>query len=145
MIVVADGRPVEPGAELPAEVRFTTTRQLVQYAGAADDPSGIHYDSDYARLRGFPNVIVHGFLKAAFLSDLATRWAGPGSWFVTYNARYQGVDLVGAPITCRGRVVDVDAGRRRVSLELWTENAEGRRTTTATGTLQLTEEDTEND
>ncbi|CAH0123209.1 MaoC/PaaZ C-terminal domain-containing protein [Microbacterium sp. Bi121] len=138
MITVADGRVAETGMELPAEVRFTTTRQLVQYSGAAHDPSGIHYDGDYARSRGFDDVIVHGFLKAGFLADLATRWGGHGSWFVSLRARYQGVDVVGAPITCRGQVTDVDAAHHRVSLELWTENADGRRTTVLTGELQLT-------
>lgn len=145
MIAAADLRTLHVGDELPPEVRFTTTRQLVQYAGAADDPSGIHYDSGYARRRGFPDVIVHGFLKAAFLADLATRWAGEGSWFRSYGARYQGVDVVGAPIVCRGHVTDIDAALLRISLELWTENAEGRRTTTATGVLQLREGDTQDD
>lgn len=129
---------IRQGTELPTEVRFTTTKQLVQYAGGANDYSGIHYDSAYARERGFADVIVHGFLKAAFLADLACRWGGEGSWFLTYSARYQGVDVVGSPITCSGRVVEVHPDEARVSLELWTENAEGRRTTTATGTLQLT-------
>jgi acyl dehydratase len=144
-MIAADGSRIEAGTDLPTEVRFTTTAQLVRYAGAANDYSGIHYDSGYAQERGFADVIVHGFLKAAFLSDLACRWGGAGSRFVDYAARYQGVDLVGAPITCRGRVVEVDAGSRRVSLELWTENADGRRTTTATGLLQLTDEDDLND
>lgn len=142
MIATTDGRSIEIGTEIPAQVRFTTNRQLVQYAGAANDYSGIHYDRDYAEERGFSNVIVHGLLKAAILSDLACHWGGRGSWLIDYSARYGGVDLVGAPITCRGRVVDIDTENRRVNLELWTENVDGVRTTTATGLLQLANEET---
>lgn len=141
MIAATDGRVIEVGAELPSDIRFTTHKQLVQYAGAANDYSGIHYDLEYARERGFPDIIVHGFLKAAFLADLASRWGGPGSWLRSYSARYQGVDLVGAPIICRGRIVGVDEALRRVELELWTEDVDGVRTTAATGLLQLTDED----
>lgn len=132
---------IKVGTELPAQVHFTTNKQLVQYAGAANDYSGIHYDRGYAQERGFPDVIVHGFLKAAFLAELAAVWAGPGSRMLSFSTRYQGVDVVGEPITCRGRVVGIDRDAHQISLELWTENASGARTTTATGVLHLTDED----
>ncbi len=132
---------LEEGHELTPAVQFTTTAQLVRYAGAANDYSGIHYDLGYAHERGFPDVIVHGFLKASFLAELACDWAGPGSWLRRFATRYQGIDVVGAPIVCRGRVTGIRIDERQVSLELWTENAQGARTTTATGQLQLGEED----
>jgi len=141
MITLA-GEELAVGTEIPTVVRFTSNRQLVQYAAAAHDYSGIHYDRGYAQERGFPDVIVHGFLKAAFLADLAVEWAGAGSAFESFSARYSGVDLVGAPITCHGRVTAIDADTRRLTLELWTENAHGSRTTTATGVLRLPNEGT---
>ena len=42
---------------------------------------------------------------------------------------------------CRGRVIDFAPDELHVSLELWTENADGVRTTAATGLLQLPDED----
>jgi acyl dehydratase len=136
-----DIRAIEVGQELTPVVHFTSTAQLVRYAGAANDYSGIHYDLEYARERGFPHVIVHGFLKASFLAELACEWAGAGSWLRRFSARYHGIDVVGAPIVCRGRVTAVWPEERALSLELWTENAEGVRTTAATGHLQLGDED----
>jgi len=130
---------LEKGQELPTAVRFTTTAQLVRYAGAAHDFSGIHYDMEYAKERGFPTVIVHGFLKAAFLSELACAWGGAGSWLKSFAVRYEGIDVVGTPIVCRGRVTEVMPGNDQVALELWTERADGTRTTRATGILQLGE------
>ncbi len=125
------------GFELPPRVHTTTAAQLVRYAGAAQDFSGIHYDVDYARRRGFDGVIVHGLLKAAFLAELGQDWAGDGAWYRSFGARYSGTDLVGAPITCRGRVSSIDAAAGHVGLELWTENAAGRTTTTATGIIEI--------
>lgn len=128
---------VAVGFELPARVQTTTAAQLVRYAGAARDFSGIHYDVDYARRRGFDGVIVHGFLKAAFLAELGREWAGTDSWYRSFGARYSGTDLVGRPITCRGRVTDIDGDAGRISLDLWTQNVDGRTTTTATGVIQI--------
>jgi acyl dehydratase len=127
------------GFELPARVHTTTAAQLVRYAGAARDFSGIHYDVDYARRRGFDGVIVHGFLKAAFLAELGKDWAGGDAWYRRFGARYTGTDLVGTPITCRGRVTGVDMETAQIALELWTENVDGRRTTTANGIIQIGE------
>jgi acyl dehydratase len=128
---------VYAGQELTPKVRYTTTAQLVRYAAGANDYSGIHFDLDYAHERGFPTVIVHGLLKAAFLAEFACEWGGARSWMRTFASRYQAIDVVGAPIICRGRVVEVLTRTSQISLDLWTENPAGERTTTATGLLQL--------
>lgn len=118
------------GQELPSQVRVTSRTQLVRYAGAAHDPSPIHFDDGYAARRGFPSVIVHGFLKAGFLADLALDWAPAGSWIQAFAARYRGIDLVGTALTCQGRVTDLPSPGV-VALELWIEGESGRTTTTA--------------
>ncbi|WP_151526498.1 MaoC/PaaZ C-terminal domain-containing protein [Serinicoccus kebangsaanensis] len=124
-----------PGSALPSRVRFTTRTQLVRYAGAAQDPSPIHFDDAYARERGFPSVIVHGFLKAGLLEELALTWAPAGSWLQQFSVRYRGIDLVGAPLLCQGLVTDVsDDGV--VGLELWIEDEAGHRTTDARAQLR---------
>lgn len=124
------------GTELPSAVHVTSTAQLVKYAGGAYDYSGIHYDQDYARSRGFSGVIVHGFLKAGLLARLASEWAGDDAWVASFTARYVGVDVVGAPIVCRGRVDEVSADAASLTLELWTENADGAVTTRARAVLR---------
>ncbi|WP_298889700.1 MaoC/PaaZ C-terminal domain-containing protein [uncultured Serinicoccus sp.] len=123
----ADTHPA-PGSPLPSRVRFTSRTQLVRYAGAAQDPSPIHFDDSYARDRGFPSVIVHGFLKAGLLEELALGWAPPGSWIQQFAVRYRGIDLVGSPLLCQGVVTDVTADGV-VGLELWIEDEAGHRTT----------------
>lgn len=127
------------GYELPPRVHTTTPAQLVRYAGAAHDCSGIHFDVEYARRRGFDGVIVHGFLKAGFLAELGQDWAGVQAWYRKFGARYTGTDLVGAPIICRGRLTSIDENAQQIGLELWTENIQRRVTTKATGIIQFGE------
>lgn len=128
------------GDRLMQRVHVPTPTQLVRYAGAAQDFSPIHFDAEYARERGFPTVIVHGFLKASFLAELAVEWGGKGSWLRRFGAKYRGIDVVGAPIVCDGQVESIELEARRVTLALWTTSAEGKTTTTATGVLQLGED-----
>jgi acyl dehydratase len=127
------------GHELPTRVHTATGIQLLRYAGAARDFSPIHHDVEYAHRRGFDGVIVQGFLKAAFLAELGQDWVGTGAWYRKFAARYTGTDLVGVPIVCRGRVTSLDSASGQIGLELWTENIDGRTTTTATGLIQIGE------
>jgi acyl dehydratase len=123
------------GDELPELVKHPTTRQLVQYAGAQGDFYEIHYDQDYARGVGLPGVILHGLLKAAFLGQLITDWAGQEAEIRSLEVSYRGVDQPGKPYTCRGRVARVDG--RVVELEVWGESASGERTTVGMATVEM--------
>jgi acyl dehydratase len=126
---------VEVGQELPQLVKDPTTRQLVQYAGAQGDFYEIHYDQDYARSVGLPGVILHGLLKAAFLGQLVTDWLGDDGTLQSLDVSYRGIDQPGHPYTCRGKVTKVDGGK--VELEVWGEDAAGKRTTVGTATVSL--------
>ena len=126
---------VKVGDELPELVRHPTTRQLVQYAGAQGDFYEIHYDQDYARGVGLPGVILHGLLKAAFLGQLLTDWAGEEADIRSLEVSYRGVDQPGRPYRCRGRVTRVDG--HEIELEVWVENKSGERTTLGTAMVEL--------
>lgn len=129
---------VQAGQELPELVKQPTTRQLVQYAGASGDFYEIHYDQDFARSTGLPGVILHGLLKAGFLAQLVTSWAGPGGRLKAFDVSYRGLDLPGRPCRCRGVVKAVEAGT--ATLEVWTEDPDGNRTTLGTATVELSDE-----
>lgn len=127
---------LEVGQELPELVKNPTTRQLVQYAGASGDFYEIHYDQEYARSTGLPGVILHGLLKAGFLAQLVTSWAGKQARLKTFEVSYRGLDLPGRPCRCRGVVKSVDGNT--AELDVWTEDPDGNRTTLGTVTVQLT-------
>ena len=123
------------GQRLPELVKHPTTRQLVQYAGASGDFYEIHYDQDFARSTGLPGVILHGLLKAGFLAQLVTSWAGSNARLKSFEVSYRGLDLPGRACRCRGVVRSVDG--TTAELEIWTEDPDGRRTTLGTATVDL--------
>ena len=127
---------LEVGQELPELVKNPTTRQLVQYAGASGDFYEIHYDQDYARSTGLPGVILHGLLKAGFLAQLMTSWAGKQARLKTFEVSYRGLDLPGRPCRCRGVLKSLDGNT--AELDVWTEDPDGNRTTLGTVTVPLT-------
>lgn len=129
------GLDLRPGQELPELVKQPTTRQLVQYAGASGDFYEIHYDQEVARSTGLPGIILHGLLKAAFLAELVTSWAGARARLRMFEVTYRGLDLPGRPLRCRGVVTAVADGT--AELELWTEDPDGSRTTLGRATVDI--------
>jgi acyl dehydratase len=126
------------GEELAELVKHPTTRQLVQYAGASGDFYEIHYDQEYARSTGLPDVILHGLLKAGFLAQLVTSALGSDAVLRSFEVSYRGIDLPGRPCRCRGLVTEVKDGL--ATLEIWTEDPGGNRTTIGRATAELPRE-----
>ena len=122
---------VQEGMELPALEKDPTTQQLVKYAGASGDYYQIHYDQEFARANGLPNVVLHGALKSAFLGQLMTDWIGEQGELKRLSAQYRGMDVPGTPVYCKGVVKSksVREGENVVECEIWLENAEGEKTT----------------
>ena len=126
----------EVGELLTPRVIVTTTTDLVKFAGASSDFNLIHYDHDYATSRGFDRVIVHGFFKAAMLSEFVLAQMPQGSWIKKLSATYRGVDSVGDPIALHGRCTAAEPDADLVSFELWTENPSAVVTTCCEATLR---------
>ncbi len=130
---------VEAGSGIPALVKNPTTRQLVRWAGASGDFNEIHYDQDFARSTGLPGVIIHGRLKAAFLGQLMTNWAGAEGQLKKFSCSYKSMDAPGSSLTCKGKVArkyEKD-GQGLVDCEIWIENAKGEKTTDGKATVML--------
>lgn len=134
-----DPATVAVGDELPPVSKVPTTRQLVMFAGASGDFYEIHYDNAVAVESGLPGVIVHGYLKMAWLGELVTTWAGPDALVVDIDVSYRGTDLPNDEYLLKGRVTAVTAGEAisTVDLEVWGEGAAGTKTTIGTVTVQL--------
>ncbi len=130
---------VNEGMELPTLRKDPTTQQLVMYAGASGDYYQIHYDLEFARNNGLPNVILHGALKNAFLGQLITDWVGEAGALKKLNVQYRGMDVPGTPIYAKGVVKKayVQDGENVVECEIWLENHEGARTTPGSAVATL--------
>jgi acyl dehydratase len=119
------------GDELEPITKRLDREQLVKYAAGSGDFNPLHFDPDFPQARDIGDNIVHGRLKYAALGQLVSEWLGHAGFVRRISASYLGMDRRGEPFTCRGRVSAVreEHGRNVVELELWTENAEGKRTT----------------
>ena len=122
---------VQEGMELPTLRKDPTTQQLVMYAGASGDYYQIHYDLEFAKNNGLPNVILHGALKNAFLGHLVTDWIGEWGTLKKLSVQYRAMDMPGTPAYVKGVVKKkyVQDGENVVECEIWVENHEGNHTT----------------
>ncbi len=130
---------VEVGQEIPALKITPSTQQLVHWAAASGDFYQIHYDQDFAKSTGLQGIIVHGALKHAFLGRLLWEWIRYDGKIKRWSASYRGMDVPGQEMTCKGRVTGKrqENGENLVSLEIWTENPQGQRTTPGEATVAL--------
>jgi len=100
---------------------------LFRYSALTFNGHRIHYDRDYVtKVEGYPGLIFHGPLQAAFIIELAAKLHGgtPPKNFV-----YRGVQPL-----FEGSEFSVNASTTADGMELWTANAEGQPTMKGTAT-----------
>jgi 3-methylfumaryl-CoA hydratase len=100
---------------------------LFRYSALTFNGHRIHYDRDYVtKVEGYPGLIFHGPLQAAFIIELAAKLRGgrPPKKFV-----YRGLQPL-----FEGSEFSVNASESGAGLELWTANAEGQPTMKGTAT-----------
>ena len=130
---------VSEGREVTPLTQRCDSQRLVYWAAGSGDFYQIHYDKDFAQGTGLPDRIVHGALKHALLGRMLHEWAGDGGRVTRVACQYRGMDMVEKDVTCKGVVTGKrsENGDNLVDLEVWTETAEGRKTTPGTATIAL--------
>ncbi len=130
---------VQEGSEVPTLRKDPTTQQLVKYAGASGDYYQIHYDLNYAKGNGLPDVILHGALKGAWLGQLMTDWIGDEGTLKSLTTQYRGMDVPGTPMFGKGVVTKKysENGENLVDCDIWLEDYEGKKTTPGAATVAL--------
>ena len=132
------------GMALPELHKQATTRTLVQFAGATGDFDEIHYDREAAESAGLPDVILHGYLKKAYLAEAVVNWVGSPQRLRRLAAQYRGIDTPsrdGWPqtFTVRGTVARMweQDGEKLVELRLEGFDGGGRLTTPGSAVVAL--------
>ena len=100
---------------------------LFRYSALTFNGHRIHYDRDYVtKVEGYPRLIFHGPLQAAFIVELAAKLHGgtPPKKF-----SYRGVQPL-----FEGAEFSVNASDNGTALELWTANSTGQPTMKGTAT-----------
>jgi len=130
---------VQEGTEVTTLEKLPTTRTLVMWAGASGDFFELHYDKEFATGQGFQNVLVHGRLGAALLSQMLTDWIGDQGEVKRISVQYRGNAFPGEKFVCGGKVIKkyVEGGEHRVECEIWGENPAAKRVTLGTAVVAL--------
>ncbi len=123
----------------PEPVTWSVTpRQLVQYAGVSQDYTPIHYNTAYAHGAGHDDIIIHGALKTALMSQWLAEWAGGFGAVKKLETSYRGIDYAGG-VSFTGTVTSkrIEEGLGLVDLDVQFRNADGVVTTPGKATVAL--------
>jgi acyl dehydratase len=130
---------VKEGQDILTLEKTPTTRTLVQWAGASGDYFELHYDKDFAKSLGNADVLVHGRLEAAYLTQLLTDWIGEKGQIKKMSVQYRGNAFPGQKLLCKGKVTKKykQGSENLVDLEIFVENPQGQKVTPGTATVAL--------
>jgi len=119
--------PPPPPSAKHREAHMADPVLLFRYSALTFNGHRIHYDRDYVtKVEGYPGLIFHGPLQAAFIVELAAKLHGgtPPKKF-----SYRGVQPL-----FEGSEFSVNANDNASGVELWTANSEGQPTMKGTAT-----------
>lgn len=111
---------------------------FVRYAGASGDFNPIHWNEDFAKSAGYPQVFAQGMFTAGLLGRFLTDWMGAES-VRRYKTRFTGQAWPGEKLVCTGRVTAVEQadGEIRAECELQVANDEGDTKITGSATCAI--------
>ena len=110
---------VEVGQEIPARTYPVKRMDLVKYAGASGDFNPIHWNENFAKSVGLPDVIAHGMFTMAEGGRFLTDWAGDPGAVIDYGVRFSSMVVVpddneGARIEISGKIESKDEDNKVV-------------------------------
>jgi 3-methylfumaryl-CoA hydratase len=123
--------PAKPSAAPPAaahrETHMADPVLLFRYSALTFNGHRIHYDRDYVtKVEGYPGLIFHGPMQAAFLVEFAAKLHGGAA---PKKFIYRGVQPL-----FEGSEFSVNANDNDTGMELWTANSDGAPTMKGTAT-----------
>ena len=116
-----------------------TVRHLAMFAAATAEFVDIHYDRDFAKSRGLPDVIIQGWYKTAIIAQMLKDWIGDDTAIKRINVQHRDMDVAGNTLTTGGKITSVSqkGNERQVECEVWVENQHSQRTAIGTASLIL--------
>ena len=132
---------VKEGQELPEIKIAPDKQQLVKFAAGSGDFNPLHFDENFPMLKpmGLSEPIVHGRFKYAQVGRVVFALAGYQGRVKKFGVQYRGMDKLNQPIIAKGIVTAKrqENGENLVDLDVWTEDADGKKTTPGTATVAL--------
>lgn len=130
---------IHQGDELPELRKTPGVTQLVKYSAGSGDFNPLHHDFNFPQSKMLGSIIVHGRFKYAALGELVSNWLGHNGRIRSISCQYRGMDMPDQEFVCGGRVAKKyeEDGRKLLDLDVWTTNAEGKKTTPGHATVVI--------
>jgi 3-methylfumaryl-CoA hydratase len=123
----APGKPAPPPVATHRESHMADPVLLFRYSALTFNGHRIHYDRDYVtKVEGYPGLIFHGPLQAAFLVEMAAKLHGGAA---PKKFSYRGVQPL-----FEGSEFSINANDTGAGMELWAANSAGQPTMKGTAT-----------
>lgn len=118
---------ISEGYEIPALIKKPTYMQLFMFSAITWNRHLIHYNTDFARHDGLPDVATHRALVGNFLAQMLSDWLGEAGKITKVEWSMRGTAVPGDTLTCRGKVVKkrIEGDKKLVECELKVENQKG--------------------
>jgi len=98
--------------------KTNTEADIVLFAGVSGDNNALHVNEEFAATTRFGGRIAHGFLTASVISAaVANHLPGPGTIYLSQQLNFRAPVRIGQTVHARVSVIEIDLGRRRVTLE----------------------------
>jgi hydroxyacyl-ACP dehydratase HTD2-like protein with hotdog domain len=111
---------VAVGDELPPLEKEFTKPQLFRYSAVTWNPHRIHYDTEYAREEGHPDVLVQQHMHGAVVQQLLLDWLGTDGELCSLSWRNVGRATSEQVLIVEAEVTDVDREANRIDFEVST-------------------------
>ncbi len=99
------------GEDIPPLQVHVNKLQMMRYAMATGDAYLLHWDSDFSRRHGLPNVNVAGYMFGDYLAEMLVRWAKKPGAAKSLNYALRAMAFPGDALVCRGKI--------RTSMKRW--------------------------
>lgn len=122
-----DAAFITVGTEIKPYCIRPSTIQLFRFSAATWNAHRIHYDQEYARSEGYPNVLVQSHLHGCFLSNAVMEWIGEKATLRAFRWENRKLAVVGDYLTVTGRVTAIkdEPGGRVIEVDLEERNQRG--------------------
>lgn len=116
-----------------------TDDQMKTFTGLSGDLNPMHTDAEYAKSKGYKDIVVYGMLSSLFWSTLVGMYLpGERCLLNKCDVDYRKPVYVGDLLTVIGEVVDKREGTRRIKIKGRMMNQEGVIVNTAEITVSFT-------
>jgi hydroxyacyl-ACP dehydratase HTD2-like protein with hotdog domain len=112
------------GDEIPPLQVQISKLLMFRYAAAAGNAYLLHWDSDFSRRHGLPNVNAPGYMFGDYLTEMLVRWTKNPESVKSLKYTNRAMAFAGDTLVCRGKIRThyEEGGKRHAVCLVWVEN-----------------------